>query len=193
MPPASLCRPNSPSALPPSTSHQVDVLVFGHLLQGRFPTLWAHLSALEVDAASVTMHCAWTVSGEGGAVWACVCWKLRAVGGRSCLMPAPVWQECSCPCLPADAHALLQGSSAASSTRCRSTPRCGVRPWLLQPVILGPGETAELPAHARPPAPSIRLPLPRSLQSGTCSSSRAARWCSSALRWRWWRFTTRRS
>ncbi|KAL4447229.1 hypothetical protein ABPG77_007262 [Micractinium sp. CCAP 211/92] len=37
-------------------SVQVDVLVFGHLLQGRFPTLWAHLQELEVDAASVTMH-----------------------------------------------------------------------------------------------------------------------------------------
>lgn len=35
---------------------QVDVLVFGHLLQGRFPTLWSHLQALDVDAASVTMH-----------------------------------------------------------------------------------------------------------------------------------------
>lgn len=35
---------------------QVDCLVFGHLLQGRFPTLWRHLQALEVDAASVTMH-----------------------------------------------------------------------------------------------------------------------------------------
>lgn len=35
---------------------QVDVLVFGHLLQGRFPTLWRHLQELEVDAASVTMH-----------------------------------------------------------------------------------------------------------------------------------------
>ena len=30
--------------------------MFGHLLAGRFPTLWRHLSALEVDAASVTMH-----------------------------------------------------------------------------------------------------------------------------------------
>ncbi|KAL4443677.1 hypothetical protein ABPG75_011414 [Micractinium tetrahymenae] len=37
-------------------SVQVDVLVFGHLLQGRFPTLWAHLQELDVDAASVTMH-----------------------------------------------------------------------------------------------------------------------------------------
>ncbi|EFN58249.1 hypothetical protein CHLNCDRAFT_12890, partial [Chlorella variabilis] len=35
---------------------QVDVLVYGHLLQGRFPTLWRHLAALEVDAASVTLH-----------------------------------------------------------------------------------------------------------------------------------------
>jgi hypothetical protein len=34
----------------------VDVLVFAHLLQGRFPSLWRHLAALEVDAASVTMH-----------------------------------------------------------------------------------------------------------------------------------------
>ena len=30
--------------------------MFGHLLQGRFPTLWAHLQALEVNVASVTMH-----------------------------------------------------------------------------------------------------------------------------------------
>ena len=30
--------------------------MFGHLLQGRFPTLWRHLAALEVDAASVTLH-----------------------------------------------------------------------------------------------------------------------------------------
>ena len=35
---------------------QVDVLVFGHLLQGGFPTLWRHLASLDVDAASVTLH-----------------------------------------------------------------------------------------------------------------------------------------
>jgi hypothetical protein len=35
---------------------QVDSLVFGHLLQGGFPTLWHHLASLDVDAASVTMQ-----------------------------------------------------------------------------------------------------------------------------------------
>lgn len=45
----------------------MDVLVFGHLLQGRFPTLWRHLQALEVDAGSVTMH--WWV----GCCWGDVC------------------------------------------------------------------------------------------------------------------------
>ena len=34
---------------------QVDALVFGHLLQGGFPTLWRHLASLDVDAASVIM------------------------------------------------------------------------------------------------------------------------------------------
>ena len=35
---------------------QVDVLVLGHLLEGRFPTLWRHLAALEVDSAPVALH-----------------------------------------------------------------------------------------------------------------------------------------
>ena len=35
---------------------QVDALVFGHLLQGGFPSLWRHLASLDVDAASVTMQ-----------------------------------------------------------------------------------------------------------------------------------------
>ena len=40
--------------MPPSLC-QVDVLVFSHLLAGRFPGLARHLAALEVDAASVSM------------------------------------------------------------------------------------------------------------------------------------------
>ena len=65
--PNASCYQASPHAAVPCLAHavpchavlccavQVDALVFGHLLQGGFPTLWRHLASLDVDAASVIM------------------------------------------------------------------------------------------------------------------------------------------
>ena len=73
---------------------QVDVLVYGHLLQGRFPTLWRHLAALEVDAASVTLH------------WFLLCFLNSlpldsALRGEAGPVPARLLEAMDAGCLPA--------------------------------------------------------------------------------------------
>lgn len=79
-------------SLAPSASLfvQVDVLVFGHLLQGRFPTLWRHLQALEVDAGSVTMH--WWAAEQSGAYSASRVHCGVHCGVHSALQPAALHQ-----------------------------------------------------------------------------------------------------